>query len=205
MNCPGCGAFINPAWERCHACGGALKGAAFLETVKPDTTGPTTEADFQRIADRHWNRAARLTPNGTDELIAGSWPGLHRRIVAADTELNRLWLAARKGDQPYPQTFPDFVAACRTWCRLNVEAARHVRYLDRGIRRIYSRKLTAWVYIVKDKAAVRGVRLRPRGAVYTVAECRALLTANPGADELRTLHRVKVAFDGELTAGVRPP
>lgn len=97
-----------------------------------------------------------------------------------------------------PQIFPAFVAVFRTWARLNLQGARYVRYFDRGIRRIYSRKVKAWVYIVQSKAAVRGVRLRPRGAVYTVEECRALLTVNPGADELRTIHKAKTMFEAEL-------
>ncbi len=200
MKCPGCEAYVNPAWDRCHACGGALKGAAFIETVKPDTPGPAPEADFQRVTDRHRNRAARLTPDGTGELIAKAWPGLHRRIVAADAELNRLWLAARRGNQPYPQTFPAFVAACRTWTQLNLQAARYVRYLDRGIRRIYSRKVDGWIYLVRDKASVRGVRLRPAGVVYSLKECAALVDVNPSADELRMLHRAKMMFQGELSA-----
>lgn len=166
-----------------------------------DTTSPAKEADFQRIADRNWGRVIRLTPDGTGELIAEAWPTLHRQMVEADAEITRLWLSCNRGEWQYPETFPAFKAAFRAWARLNLQGARYVRLLDRGIRRIYSHRVKAWLYIVQSKAAVRGVRLRPRGAVYTVEEARALVNVNPGTDELRTIHKVKTMFQGELFAG----
>lgn len=197
MKCPGCSAFINPAWERCHACGGVLKSAAFMETVKPDTSGPATEQDFQLIADRHWNRTARLMPEGTYQTISEAWPGLYQRIKAADMELNGLWQAARR-DGTFPDNFRAFKNACRKWCRLNLEAARYVRYLDRGIRRIYSQRLGEWVYLAKDKAALHGIRLKPRGTVYVGEELKSLIAVNPGPDELKKLHWAKTIFEGEF-------
>ena len=110
MNCPGCGAFINPAWERCHACGGALKGAAFLETVKPDNPGPATEADFQRETEEAFSRINAVWPEGLAIDALPAYADIQRLEAAA----NALWIEARHTGR-YAELQPRFCSALAAW------------------------------------------------------------------------------------------
>ncbi len=94
MKCPGCGAFINPAWDRCHACGGCLQGAALLENVGTDDPGPATEYDFLTAYDEATTRLNAVWPKERVNIRAlPNYPLIARREAQADA----VWLEARQG------------------------------------------------------------------------------------------------------------